>query len=64
MNDANNRDRTARLWSTNKVAPLRIFAGHMLAVYVARFHPNCNYVATGSAYVCYHITHFIGPLPP
>jgi transcription initiation factor TFIID subunit 5 len=42
-------DRTARLWSTEHVHPLRIFAGHLSDVDCVRFHPNGNYVATGSA---------------
>lgn len=73
-------DRTARLWSTDRIYPLRIFAGHLSDVDVrrcrwggeglaicpsartpaladarsaacqcVRFHPNCNYIATGSS---------------
>lgn len=42
------QDRTARLWSTDHHQPLRIFAGHLSDVDVVSFHPNCNYVATGS----------------
>lgn len=61
-------DRTARLWSTDHIYPLRIFAGHLSDVDVfhpcslvathskkvvclqcVKFHPNCNYVATGSS---------------
>ena len=42
-------DHTARLWSTNHISPLRLFVGHSSDVDVVRFHPNSNYVATGSA---------------
>ncbi len=42
------RDRTARLWSTDKIYPLRIFAGHLSDIDTLKFHPNCNYLATGS----------------
>ncbi|XP_051825779.1 transcription initiation factor TFIID subunit 5-like [Antechinus flavipes] len=38
-----------RLWATNHHEPLRIFAGHFADVNCTRFHPNSNYVATGSA---------------
>ena len=42
-------DRTARLWSTDRVAPLRLLVGHSSDVDVVRFHPNCHYLATGSS---------------
>ena len=42
-------DRTSRLWSTDRVHPLRLFVGHHDDVTVVRFHPNCHYVATGSS---------------
>lgn len=42
-------DRTARLWSTERIYPLRVFAGHISDVDVVEFHPNCNYIATGSS---------------
>lgn len=29
--------------------PLRIFAGHLSDVDVVKFHPNCNYLASGSS---------------
>jgi transcription initiation factor TFIID subunit 5 len=32
------RDRTARLWSTDRIAPLRIFAGHLSDVDVSAIH--------------------------
>ncbi len=59
------RDRTARLWSTDRTSALRIYAGHSSDVDVStmiccslsethvkqcvRFHPNSLYVATGSS---------------
>lgn len=42
-------DLLARLWATDHYQPLRIFAGHLADVTCTRFHPNCNYVATGSS---------------
>ncbi len=36
------------LWATDHYQPLRIFAGHLADVTCTRFHPNSNYVATGS----------------
>lgn len=42
-------DRTARVWATAHISPLRILAGHLADVTCVRFHPNINYVATGSA---------------
>ena len=42
-------DRTARVWATAHVTPLRILAGHLADVTCVKFHPNINYVATGSA---------------
>lgn len=38
-----------RLWATDHYQPLRIFAGHLADVTCTRFHPNSNYIATGSA---------------
>ncbi|KAK4054652.1 Transcription initiation factor TFIID subunit 5 [Microbotryomycetes sp. JL221] len=43
------RDRTARLWSTDKTNALRIFAGHLSDVNCVKFHPNSLYLATGSS---------------
>ena len=59
------RDRTARLWSTDRTPTLRIYAGHSSDVDVGaplsrecrqlmtkqcvRFHPNSLYIATGSS---------------
>lgn len=37
------------LWATDHYQPLRIFAGHLADVTCTRFHPNANYVATGSS---------------
>ena len=42
-------DRTARLWSLERIQPLRVFAGHLSDVDVVRFHPNGNYIGTASA---------------
>lgn len=36
------------LWATDHYQPLRIFAGHLADVISTRFHPNSNYIATGS----------------
>lgn len=41
-------DRTAKLWHLEYTHPLRIFAGHERDVDCIQFHPNCNYLATGS----------------
>lgn len=59
------RDRTARLWSTDRTTALRIYAGHLSDVDVRAsiyskgvslrrwqclsFHPNSLYLATGSS---------------
>ena len=40
-------DATARLWCTDRLAPVRIFAGHLSSVNCVAFHPNVNYIATG-----------------
>ncbi|MGH0135551.1 UNVERIFIED_CONTAM: hypothetical protein FKN15_066159 [Acipenser sinensis] len=37
------------LWATDHYQPLRIFSGHLADITCTRFHPNSNYVATGSA---------------
>ena len=42
-------DRTARLWSTDRVFPLRLFVGHRDDVDAVVFHPNCQYLATGGS---------------
>lgn len=42
-------DATARLWTTDRVVPVRIFCGHTSnSVNSVVFHPNCNYILTGS----------------
>jgi transcription initiation factor TFIID subunit 5 len=58
------RDRTARLWSTDRISCLRVYAGHLSDVDVSlllypdlythlsqcvQFHPNSLYLATGSS---------------
>ncbi len=40
--------RSARLWHLEYTHPLRVYAGHERDVDAVRFHPNCNYLATGS----------------
>ena len=42
-------DRTAKLWHMEYTHPLRVYAGHEQDVDVVKFHPNCNYVATGGS---------------
>ncbi|XP_027941717.1 transcription initiation factor TFIID subunit 5-like isoform X2 [Vigna unguiculata] len=42
-------DRTARIWSMDRIKPLRIMAGHLSDVDCVQWHPNCNYIATGSS---------------
>ena len=41
-------DRTARLWSTDHIEPLRIYVGHDNDVDCVAFHPNNLYIFTGS----------------
>lgn len=43
------KDATARLWSFDRIYPLRIFAGHQSDVNSVKFHPNGAYLATGSS---------------
>ncbi len=43
------KDSTARLWSFDRIYPLRIFAGHQSDVNCVKFHPNGAYIATGSS---------------
>ena len=43
------RDCTCRVWSSDRIYPLRVLVGHRSDVEVVAFHPNCQYVATGSA---------------
>ena len=41
-------DSTARLWTTDRPSPVRLFAGHTGdSVNSVVFHPNCNYILTG-----------------
>ena len=40
-------DRTARLWSTDRTVPLRIFVGHLSEVTCAAFHPNATTLISG-----------------
>lgn len=41
-------DKTVRLWTTDRIAPVRVFAGHIASVGCVAWHPNCNYVLSGS----------------
>jgi transcription initiation factor TFIID subunit 5 len=42
-------DATARLWTTDRPVPVRLFTGHTSnSIHSVVFHPNCNYVLTGS----------------
>lgn len=43
------KDGTARLWSFDRMYPLRVYAGHQADVNCVRFHPNASYLATGSS---------------
>lgn len=43
------RDTTAKLWTFDRDAPLRLFAGHSMDVDAVKFHPNCRFLATGSS---------------
>ena len=43
------KDKTARLWSFDRLYPLRIYAGHQSDVDCVAFHPNGAYIATGSS---------------
>lgn len=45
-------DNLAALWCTERVTPVRLFADHHGPVHSVHVHPNCNYVATGSADRC------------
>jgi WD40 repeat protein len=41
-------DATARLWTTDRSVPVRLFTGHTSnSVHSVVFHPNCNYILTG-----------------
>jgi WD40 repeat protein len=42
-------DATARLWTTDRPVPVRLFTGHSASnVNCVEWHPNCNYIVTGS----------------
>ena len=41
-------DKTVKLWTTEQSSCLRIFVGHFSDVDCVAFHPNSNYVASGS----------------
>ena len=42
-------DATARLWTTDRPVPVRLFSGHVSSnVNCVGWHPNANYVITGS----------------
>lgn len=43
------RDNTARLWSFDRLFPLRVYCGHNADVDCVAFHPNGSYLATGSS---------------
>lgn len=41
-------DATARLWTTDRTVPVRLFSGHTSSnVHCVDWHPNCNYIVTG-----------------
>jgi transcription initiation factor TFIID subunit 5 len=42
-------DKTARLWTTEQASPLRLFQGHFSDIDCLSFHPNSNYIGTGSS---------------
>jgi WD40 repeat protein len=42
-------DYTARIWTTDRTAPVRVLSGHVSpSVNCVAWHPNCNYVVTAS----------------
>lgn len=41
-------DNTARIWTTDRIAPVRALTGHLCGVSCVTWHPNCNYLLTGS----------------
>jgi WD40 repeat protein len=43
------KDKTARLWSFDRLYPLRVYASHQSDVDCVAFHPNGAYLATGSS---------------
>lgn len=41
-------DATARLWTTDRPVPVRLFTGHTSnCIHSVVFHPNCNYLLSG-----------------
>ena len=42
-------DKTVKLWTTEQSSCLRVFVGHFSDVDCVAFHPNSNYVASGSS---------------
>ena len=43
------KDCTAKLWSFDRLYPLRSYCGHQSDVNTVRFHPNGSYLASGSS---------------
>ena len=48
-------DRTARVWASDQYQSMRIYVDHLSDVECICFHPNCNYLATGSSDRCVRI---------
>jgi WD40 repeat protein len=42
-------DNTVRLWSFDRLFPLRVYCGHNADINCVAFHPNGSYIATGSS---------------
>jgi WD40 repeat protein len=43
------KDSTARLWSFDRLYPLRTYCGHQSDINCIQFHPNASYMASGSS---------------
>ena len=41
-------DNTARIWTTDRIVPVRALTGHLSGISCVAWHPNCNYLLTGS----------------
>ena len=41
-------DCTARVWAMDEAQPRRVMVGHLADVDCVAWHPNTNYIATGS----------------